>query len=139
MRSPAKFGAAFLLACAAASATAAQWRTLPGTADVDVDLASIRLERARVTAWLRWWGRSPLVSETPVFAALRSRVYKTAVQVEFDCAARHWRTLAFSATDSSGLPIAMDSTPGPRIAAVDGDMGWAYDSLCEIVRAPHRK
>lgn len=120
---------------AASLAAAAQWRTLPGTADVAVDLASVRQERQRVTAWLRWWGRSPLVGETPVFAALRTRVYKTAVQVEFDCSARQWRTLGFSATDSNGLPIAMDSTPGPRVAAVDGDMGWAYDSLCEVVRS----
>lgn len=124
-----------MLICAAAPAVASQWRTLPGTAEVDVNLASIRQDRKRVTAWLRWWGRSPLVTETAVFTALRTRVYKTAVQVEFDCSARSWRTLAFSASDSSGFPIAMGSTPGPRIAVVDGDMGWAYDSLCEVVRA----
>jgi hypothetical protein len=131
----ARLGLALALMCTAALASAAQWRVLPGTNEVDVDLASIRHERTRVTAWLRWWGRSPLVTETPVFAALRTRVYKTAVQVEFDCSARRWRTLAFSAVDSSGFPVALDSTPGPRIAVVDGDIGWAYDAVCEVVRA----
>jgi hypothetical protein len=68
----------------AAGAQAGSWRPVPGAPGVEVDLASLQLQRTRALAWVRWWGRSALVQE--LAAAPRLRIHRTAVRVEFDCA-----------------------------------------------------
>ena len=130
---------ALLLAATVTCADAANaWRDVPGAPEVQIDLASIRQDRTVVTAWLRWRGRAPIATDVVSSPAPRVRAYRTAVQLEFDCGRRTLRPLATSAHDSSGLPISMDSTPGAKRPVMDGDLGWAYDAVCEAARASAR-
>lgn len=133
LRPPALFLAASL-ALAAGAAASASWRPVPGAPDLDVDLASLQVQRLRVTAWLRWPGRSPLVPELAAAQPRGPRVHRTALLAEFDCSRRTVRPLAANAYDSSGQVVFMSSAPGAAQAVHDSDLGWAYDALCELVR-----
>lgn len=112
--------AALIALCTAAPvlASAASWRAVPG-AELDVDLATVRQEGVRVVAWLRSWDR-------------------TVREVQFDCSRRTAQVLATTRYDARGRALLMSSIPGPRTTVVDGDLGWAYDSLCEMLRASGR-
>lgn len=122
------------LAFAAAAAAAASWRPVPGASALDIDVASLQVQRTRVTAWLRWWGRSPLVPELAAQGPRMPRVHRTALLAEFDCSRRTVRPLAASAYDGSGVPVFMSSVPG-AVQGVEGeDLGWAYDAVCEAAR-----
>ena len=132
---------ALVLACsclAAAQAAAADWQAVPGAPDVEVDLASLQQERTQVLAWLRWWGRPPLVPELAAHGMPLPRVQRTAVRAEFDCSRRTLRTLAAHAYDGNGTPVLMSSVPGPVLPVQGADLGWAYDAVCEAARAAAR-
>lgn len=122
------------LALAAGAAASAAWRPVPGAPDLDVDLASLQVQRTRVTAWLRWLGRSPLVPELASTQARGPRVHRTALLAEFDCSRRTVRPLAANAYDSSGNVVFMSSVPGASQAVQGDDLGWAYDAVCEMTR-----
>lgn len=116
--------------------SAATWQPVPGATELEVDLASLQQERTRVVAWLRWWGRSALLP-APV-AAGSPRVHRSTVRTEFDCARRTLRPLAANAYDSDGTAVFMASGPGTVVPVPDGDLGWAYDALCEAARVHGR-
>ncbi|MGE4241169.1 hypothetical protein [Ramlibacter sp.] len=118
------------------AAMAATWRAVPGAPELDMDIASLQADRSRVDVWLRWRGRSPLVTETATFAARSPRIHRTSVLVEFDCARRVLRTLAASAHDAAGRPVYMSSVPGEPAQIREEDLAWAYDAACEAARAP---
>jgi hypothetical protein len=122
----------------AGQAGAADWRALPGAADVEVDLDSVQQERARVTAWLRWWGRPPLVPELATWSARSPRVSRTALRTEFDCTHRTMRIVAAHAYDGSGAPVFMSSLPAPALPVAGADLAWAYDAVCEAARSGGR-
>src|SRR5437868_200629 len=86
----------------AGAAAAAQWQPVPGAPDLEIDMASLQQDRMRVTAWLRWWGRPPLVPELAAWSVRGTRVQRTALRTEFDCAHRTLRTLAANAYDGTG-------------------------------------
>lgn len=120
------------LALAAGTAAPASWHPVPGAPELDVDLASLQVQRSRVTAWLRWLGRSPLV---PELASLRGpRVHRTALLAEFDCGRRTVRPLAANAYDGSGSVVFMSSVPGAMQPVQGDELAWAYDALCEVTR-----
>jgi hypothetical protein len=130
-----------VLACgllAAGPVAAANWQAVPGAADVEVDLASLQQERTHVLAWLRWWGRPPLVPELAAHGMRLPRVQRTAVRAEFDCSRRTLRTLAAHAYDGNGTPVLMSSVPGPVLPVQGADLVWTYDAVCEAARAAAR-
>lgn len=128
--------AATAFGLAATAAVAADWQPVPGAPDLQVDVRSLQQERTRVLAWLRWWGRSALLP-APV-AARSPRVQRSTVLTEFDCSRRTLRALAANAYDSDGGAVFMSSAPGPVLPVPDGDLGWAYDALCEAARGGGR-
>lgn len=117
----------------AAQAQAGTWRPVPGAPDVEVDLASLQQQRTRALAWVRWWGRSVLVPE--LAAAPRLRIHRTAVRVEFDCAAHTLRGLATHAYDGNGTLVFLSSVPGPARPVRGQELEWTYDAVCEAARA----
>jgi hypothetical protein len=123
---------------AAAAAQAASWTAVPGAPDVAIDLASLHLERSRVTVWVRWWGRPPFAPELTVHRIGPVRVNRSALRTEFDCSNRTMRTLATHAYDGAGSPVYMSSVPGP-VRPVEGqELEWTYDAVCEAARAGGR-
>ena len=120
----------------AAAARAGTWWPVPGAPDVQVDLATLRQQRTRALAWVRWWGRSALVPE--LAAAPRLRIHRTAVLVEFDCAGHTVRGLAAQAYDGNGAPVFMSSVPGPATPVRGQELEWTYDAVCEAARAGGR-
>ena len=109
---------------AAAGAHAASWTAVPGAPDVAIDLASLQLERSRVTVWVRWWGRPAFAPELAVHRMGPVRVHRSALRTEFDCSKRTMRTLATHAYDGAGSPVFMSSVPGPvRRVEGQGDAG----------------
>ena len=126
-----------LLACGLLAATvgAAHWLPLPGADTLEVDLASVQQERTLVTAWIRGWGRTPLVPEPAAWSARASQVHRTALRTEFDCGRRTVRVVAAQGYDARGTPVFMSSVPGPVQPVRDPDLAWAYDALCEAARA----
>ena len=138
---PAAMRTVLVLACtclAAAHAAAAEWRAVPGAADVQVDLASLQQERTHVLAWLRWWGRPAAVPELAAQGVRLPRVQRTVVRAEFDCARRTLRMLATHAYDGNGTPVVMSSVPGPVRPVQGADLGWTYDAVCEAARSAAR-
>ena len=134
---------AFLVASAAVAAclsaqaaAAASWTRVPGAPEVDIDLASLRVERHVVTVWLRWPGRAAIAPELAGPGALR--VNRSTVRTEFDCAHRTLRTLALHAYDASGVPVLMSSVPGPVRPVVGDELAWTYDAACEAARGAGR-
>ena len=128
------------LLCAAAFATSAAptWRALPGAPDLSVDLTSIRHDGTRVVAWLRWWGR-PAPGLVPARdGAPPANAHRTTGEVSFDCNARTATLLGTTTYDARGKALTMSTIPGPRVSVVDGDLGWAYDALCETLRSGSR-
>lgn len=123
---------------AAASASAASWQPVPGASDLDIDIASFQQERTRVSAWLRWPGRSPLLVDVAAQSAPAARLHRTALRAEFDCARRTVRVLAAQGFDSGGAPLFMSSVPGPVRAVAGADLSWAYEAACEAARSAGR-
>lgn len=103
-----------------------------------MDIASLQQDGARVLAWLRWPGRSPVTLEPAAFGAQPARVHRTHVLLEFDCARRTMRALAASTFDGRGTPVSMSSVPGAAQSAAEGDAAWAYDAACEAARSGSR-
>lgn len=130
--------AAACLVFATASASAASWRPVPGASDLDVDIASFQQEGTRVSAWLRWPGRSPLLLDVAAQVGPAARLHRTALRAEFDCARRTVRVLAAQGFDSGGAPLFMASVPGPVQAVAGADLSWAYDAACEAARSAGR-
>lgn len=122
----------------AGAATAADWRPVPGAADLEIDVTSLQQERTRVTAWLRWWGRPALVPELAAWSARAPRVQRTALRTEFDCGQRSLRTLAAHAYDGEGKALFMSSVPGPAQPVQGAELEWAYDAVCEAARGAGR-
>lgn len=125
------------LLCAGA-ASGASWRPVPGAPDIDIDLASVEFEGARVAVWLRTWGRSPLAPEAATHGLRPGRIHRTALRTEFDCGKRTMRVLAASAYDSSGAPLSSSGFAGPLLPVTGGDLGWTYDAVCEAARSVRR-
>ena len=124
--------------CLAAAAHAATWSPVPGAPDVEIDTGSLQQQQARVSAWLRWWGRPSLVPELAAFGARGPRVQRTVLRAEFDCSGRTVRVLAAHAYGASGAPVFMSSVPGPQHAVHGADLEWAYDAACEAARSGTR-
>ena len=133
MHSIRRFVAASLFACAL-PAGAAEWLPVPGAPDLAIDTGSLLQERAQVAAWIRWWGRAPLLAD-PVPAG---RVHRTVLRTAFDCSRRTVRVLAAHAYDSRGAPVFMSSVPGPEQPVRGDELAWAYDAVCEAARAGGR-
>lgn len=126
------------VATAAAAAQAASWTAVPGAPDVAIDLASLQLERSRVTVWVRWWGRPADAPELALHRIGPVRINRSALRTEFDCGKRTMRTLATHAYDGAGSPVFMSSVPGP-VRPVEGqELEWTYDAVCEAARAAGR-
>ncbi|MBK6009464.1 hypothetical protein JJB11_25480 [Ramlibacter ginsenosidimutans] len=130
--------AAACMVFAAASASAASWRPVPGASELDIDVASFQQERTRVSAWLRWPGRSPLLVDVAAQVGPAGRLHRTAVRTEFDCARRTVRVLAAQGFDRGGAPLFMASVPGPVRAVAGADLSWAYEAACEAARSAGR-
>lgn len=137
LRSSARAAAACTV-FAAASACAASWRPVPGASELDIDVASFQQERTRVSAWLRWPGRSPLLVDMAAHGAPARRLHRSAVRAEFDCGQRTVRVLAAQGFDSGGTPVFMSSVPGPVRAVAGADVSWAYEAACEAARSAGR-
>lgn len=122
----------WLTAVLAAPALAAEWRPVPGAAELEVDLASAQQHRALVTAWVRHVGQSRLPAMLQAPEKPARNAYRTALLIQFDCDKRTLRTLALNAYNSSGAPVFMSSVPGPLLPLPgDMDLGWTYDAVCE--------
>jgi hypothetical protein len=78
------------------------------------------------------------VPELAVQGARQQQIHRTALRTEFDCSQRTMRMLAANAYDGAGAALSMSSTPGPLQPVEGGDMGWAYDAVCEAARAERR-
>jgi hypothetical protein len=130
--------AAACTAFAAASVAARDWRPVPGASELDIDVASFQQERTRVSAWLRWPGRSPLLVDVAAQAGPAGRLHRSAVRTEFDCARRTVRVLAAQGFDNGGTPLFMSSVPGPLRAVEGADLSWAYEAACEAARSAGR-
>lgn len=126
------------IASTGAGAAAATWTPVPGAPEVAIDLASLQLERTRVTVWVRWWGRPAVAPELAVQRLGPVRVNRSALRTEFDCGNRTMRTLATHAYDGAGSPVFMSSVAGP-VRPVEGEeLGWTYDAVCEAARVGGR-
>jgi hypothetical protein len=130
--------AAACMVFASAPASAASWRPVPGASDLDIDVASFQQERTRVSAWLRWPGRSPLLVDVSAQAGPAHRLHRSAVRAEFDCGKRTVRVLAAQGFDSGGTPVFMSSVPGPVQSVVGADLSWAYEAACDAARSAGR-
>jgi hypothetical protein len=130
--------AAMACACVTAVAGAASWTPVPGAPEVAIDLASVHLERTRVTVWVRWWGRPAIAPELASHTMRQLRVNRSALLTEFDCARRTMRTLALHAYDGAGAPVFMSSVPGPVLPVEGEELVWTYDAVCEAARAGAR-
>src|SRR5688572_2374682 len=126
------------LVSTAPAAPAAAWTAVPGAPDVAIDLASLHLERSRVTVWMRWWGRPAGAPELPVLRMRCVRVNSTALRTEFDCGGRTMRKLATHAYYTAGSPGFMSSVPGPMGPVVGQEAEWTYDAACEAARTGGR-
>jgi hypothetical protein len=122
----------------ASTATAAHWHPVPGAQEVQVDVESLRVDRQRASAWLRWWGPRPLLGVVPVAGLAPAAVHRSSAHVEFDCSRRTARLLALNAWDARGTPLMMSSVPGPQLAVGDETLGWTHDAVCEAVRSAGR-
>jgi hypothetical protein len=133
------FATASVSACLCGSAVrAAAWTAVPGAPDVEVDLASLHIDRGLATVWVRWWGRPASAPELAGDSVRQLRVNRSAVRTEFDCGRRTMRTLAVHAYDASGSPVFMSSVPGPVQAVSGQELAWTYDAVCEAARAGAR-
>lgn len=131
------FAAACML-LAAASASAASWRRVPGAPDLDIDVASFQQEHTRVSAWVRWWGRAPMLAEVAAHGVRPERLHRSAVLTEFDCGRRTLRALASQGFDGAGTPLFMSSVPGPVQPVADDELAWTYEAVCEAARSAGR-
>ena len=125
-------------ALAAASVSAASWLPVPGASDLAIDVASFQQERTRVSAWLRWPGRSPLLADDIAHGARTPRLHRSAVLTEFDCARRSVRALAAQGFDVSGAPLFMSSVPASAQPVRGDELSWAYEAVCEAARSAGR-
>ena len=130
--------ASLAIALCASSAGAATWRPVPGTEALDIDIASLQLDGAKAQAWLRWWGKPPAGLVAAGFGAPPPAAHRTAAQLELDCGRHALRLLASTSFDARGRALAMTSTPAPPMLVPEGDLAWAYDAVCEAMRASGR-
>lgn len=125
-------------ACWSGIAGAASWREVPGAPEVEIALDSMQLERQLVLVWLRMPGRSTLAPDLAAPAPRAPRIHRTALHMAFDCGHRTVRVLAATGYGATGAPLAMTSTPGRTRPVEGGEMGWAYDAVCEAARTERR-
>ena len=133
--------AAMLCASSAMASAAPDWRVVPGATELALDLSSLQSQRDGASIWIRAAGSGrefgALIPEA--LGRKRAALHKLVVHVQFDCRQRTLRLLEAQGYLGNGAPAFMSSVPsaaGPLPA--DEALGWAYDAVCELVRADLR-
>jgi hypothetical protein len=125
------------LTCLAATAASRDWRTVPGTEDIEVEIGSVQQQGSTVTAWVRSLAVSGALDRLVREQGRDLPKHRhTAVLAQADCRARNVKPMALVAYGPTGAPVWSTGVPGKGVAPEGGEaIAWLYDSLCEMGRA----
>jgi hypothetical protein len=123
--------ASLVLAAASTHAAMPDWRTAPGSNDVEIAIDSTDMQGSRVAALVRAPMRViRMAADARVKAAAR-----VVVLADFDCAARTVQPLSVVIYGRGDSLLSSSGAPGVPVPLKWGDpLLAAYDALCDLAR-----